>query len=173
MQCKYCGGECKPNERKTPGSKMPDWICLQQNGTCVNEKGYPNGTWNPRTPAAPGTPVRQNLPATIKTAANFDVQLEKELYKQEQAILGAQKNRSNLAAAWIQSNRPIDDTAYRQLAMMEGFVLNGKVEVKPAQPNTPPLIDKIKSDPKYQDPKQVTLEQQKQAGDDVWGDLLK
>lgn len=153
MQCKYCGGPTEPNARKVPGAhpnweKFPDWICLQQNGKCVNEKGYPQGTYNPKGQATPKTPVQ-------KFEKDLDNDLAKKEYKLEQAELGAQKNRSNLAAAWIRSNRPVDEKTFKNLALFEGYVLNGVIKVQPTViAPVPPvdLKDKIANNPKFQEP---------------------
>jgi len=59
MQCKICGGSMSQNSQKVPGSKMPDWICDQVNGECLNERGYPNAQWNPKPTSITQKPIIQ------------------------------------------------------------------------------------------------------------------
>jgi len=38
------------NEMKKPGTKMPDYVCNQENGECMTEDGkYPTGAWAKKT----------------------------------------------------------------------------------------------------------------------------
>lgn len=50
-----------PNEKKRPGTKMPDWICDQQYGECITN-GYPTGKWNPTPKPGAAVPETKVVP---------------------------------------------------------------------------------------------------------------
>lgn len=103
-----------------------------------------------------GCKQRPTQQEAAKPVAAFTKSLDKDLEEMKWQEIGAQKNRSNLAAAWIRSNRPVDEHTFQQLALFEGYVLNGKIDVRtpkvipPTAPN--PVMDKVNSNPKFQEP---------------------
>lgn len=116
-----------------------------------------------------------------KSLDNPSVEQEFDKKKQEEVI---GMIRTNLTGQWLASGRDLDAKAFTQIDLGVRYAYQGMEVVpallkepvaapaKPAQPNTPPFIEKIKADPKYQDPQQPTLTEQHAKGKDVWDSLV-
>lgn len=64
--CPACGGVMKDARAEKRSDKSPDFVCLQQHGTCVKAgakgKMYPTATWAEKGPAlAMATSIRQQV----------------------------------------------------------------------------------------------------------------
>ena len=135
---------------------------------------------------APQSQQAQRVPLPPTRPQGFEQELTKDALdlKEREKIMGM--IRTNMASSWIASGRTFNAAAIGECELAVVYAIDG-VTARPvavltsAQPKEP-FIERIKHDPKYQDPKQPplvsvpkspTLAEQHKAGEEFFDSLAK